>query len=145
MDFGDKVGQEVLRLGNLLESLGNAHQKLVEAYKNESRIVTDEFQKVLKVYKDHVNTFYRTNSNDDSDTKSEVIINPSIQEKENAFSGSIPASSPTPILENGSLITGVTGSSISDRINEIKEKIRQQELLDQKENSAMNNQEEKKW
>lgn len=82
MEYGDKAGQELLRLENLYTSL-------VTTYKLAHHMDDVNLQNVLRVYKREVNSFC-----DDHMLKEDVVIvNPTIEEKEEALIDSVPATS----------------------------------------------------
>lgn len=80
MEYGDKAGQELLRLENVYVSL-------ITTYKIANHLDDTNFQKVLKVYQKEVNNF----CNEYMLKEDVVIINPTIEEKEEALIDSVPA------------------------------------------------------
>lgn len=85
MDFGDRIGQELLRLGNL-------HESLVNTFKNANNVEDPNFQNVLVKYLENVIKFHGSNVVIPLAVEvAETILNPTIQQKEDALTGSVPA------------------------------------------------------
>lgn len=111
MNFGDKIGQDVLRLGNLFESLQNT-------YKDSNGVEDKVFQDILNAFAKHVNDFAKTHKiplqitsvNNDEQPVNEVILNPSLEQKEEAFANTTDA------------IVPIHTEPLADRIAAIKAK-----------------------